>query len=356
VALSLEWACGFEQFGSGPDLGQIASPWRAQLYAGGWLGITTTTGVRSLQGSGVTPKALNMGGLGGAGVLFGMPNVGTRYIAMGFYCSILPQYGESIIYQLTATPPADLGNAGTDGVRITLDNSGILRIRQNSTNAVIGASSAYAMNANTQYWLSISCNPNSGWVTIALDGTIVLTVTLGITFNLQYFGIVGYGDSTVIDDLVSYLTDGTDTANTLVPPRSVWTSLPNAVGDETQWSRIGGAVANWASVNGQAYQTTTYNTTNQTGTFDYYNTTDLPGTPTVIDGVVVTACARKEDSGERNLKLHARVDSVDDVSQAVGLTTGAAFWYLSASFTQAPGAVPWTASAVNLCQIGLESA
>ena len=77
--------------------------------------------------------------------------------------------------------------------------------------------------------------------------------------------------------------------------------------------------------------------------------------PTVIDGVVVTACARKEDSGPRSLRLHARVNGVDDVSPAVALTTGAAFWYLSATFNQAPSGGAWTPSSVNLCQLGLEA-
>ena len=77
---------------------------------------------------------------------------------------------------------------------------------------------------------------------------------------------------------------------------------------------------------------------------------------TAIDGVVLTACARKEDSGARALKLHARVNGTDDVSPPFTLTTGASFWYLSATFPQAPGGVAWTPSAVNLCQIGLEAA
>lgn len=357
MALSLEWACGFEQFGQMSDINQISKPWTAQVN-GGFNGISTITGVRSLQGSGVTPKALNLGNYGGAGVLWKVPDIGTRYLGMGWYIGGLPA-SESLIFQLTASPPTWTGTPAPDGVNITLDNLGVIRVRQNSTNTVLVASNSYSLNANTQYWLSISCNPHSGWVTFALDGTVVATTALGINFSLQYISFVTCGNNAgqiFIDDLVSYSTDGTDNAATLVPPRSVWTSLPNAVGDQTQWSRIGGAVANWASVDGQAYQTTTYNTTNQTGTFDYYNTTDLPGAPSVIDGVVVTACARKEDSGARTLKLHARVDGVDDVSSAVGLTTGAAFWYLSAAFTQAPGNVSWTASSVNLCQLGLEAA
>ena len=360
MALSLEWACGFEQFGAVSDLIQIAKPWIAQTVNSNFMAISTTTGIRSLQGNGVTPKALNLGYYVSSGVIWTVPNIGTRYLGMGWFLPTLPA-AEGNLFQFTATPPTSLSSAGADGVRITLDNTGTIRIRQNSTNAVLVTSSAYAVNPNTQYWLSLSCNPSSGWVTFALNGTIIATATLGINFSLQYitFSSAGYGSSgqnIVVDDLVSYSSDGTDTASTLVPPRSVWTSLPNAIGDQTQWSRVGGAVANWASVDGQAYQTTTYNTTNQSGTLDYYNTTDLPGAPTVIDGVVVTACARKEDSGTRNLKLHARVNGVDDVSSAVALTTGAAFWYLSATFTQAPGSVPWTASAINLCQLGLESA
>ena len=360
MTLTLEWACGFEQFGAVSDLAQIASPWTAQLSNGNFMSISTTSGVRSLQGSGVIPKALNLGNFVSSGVIWMVPNIGTRYLGMGWYLPALPS-GEGNIFQFTATPPSSLGGIGADGVRITVDNTGTVRIRQNSTNAVLVTSSSYAVNANTQYWCSVSCNPNSGWVAFALNGTVICTATLGINFPLQYIGMSSAGVSStgqqiVIDDLVSYSTDGTDTASTVVPARSVWTSLPNAVGDETQWSRVGGAVANWDSVNGQAYQTAMYNTTSQSGTFDYYNITDLPGTPTTIDGVVVTACARKEDSGSRNLKLHARVNGFDDVSSALTLTTGAAFWYLSATFPQAPGSVAWTASAINLCQLGLESA
>ncbi len=360
MTLTLEWACGFEQFGAYSDLAQVAQPWTAQLSNGNFMSISTTTGVRSLQGSGVTPKALNLGNYINSGVIWTVPNIGTRYLGMGWFLPSLPA-GEGNLFQFTATPPTSAGGQGADGFRITLDNTGTVRIRQNSTNAVLATSSAYAVSGNAQYWLSVSCNPNSGWLTLALNGSVVVTATLGINFALQYITMTsaGYqstGQNIVIDDLVSYTSDGTDTALTLVPPRSVWTSLPNAVGDQTQWSRAGGAVANWDSVNGQAYQTAMYNTTSQNGLFDYYNITDLPGAPTVIDGVVVTACARKEDSGARNLKLHARVNGFDDVSSPLVLTTGAAFWYLSATFPQAPGSVAWTPSAVNLCQLGLESA
>lgn len=360
MTLTLEWACGFEQFGAVSDIAQVASPWTAQLSNGNFMSISTTTGVRTLQASGVISKALNLGNFVNSGVIWTVPNIGTRYLGMGWFLPALPG-GEGNLFQFTTTPPASAGGIGADGFRITLDNTGTVRIRQNSTNAVLVTSASFAVSANTQYWLSVSCNPNSGWIALALNGAVIATATLGITFPLQYItftsaGVSSVGQNIVVDDLVSYTTDGTDTASTLVPPRSVWTSLPNAVGDQTQWSRVGGAVANWDSVNGQAYQTAMYNTTSQTGTFDYYNITDLPGAPTIIDGVVVTACARKEDSGARNLKLHARVNGVDDVSSPIILTTGAAFWYLSATFTQAPGSVAWTPSAVNLCQLGLESA
>jgi hypothetical protein len=359
VTLTLEWACGFEQFGGVGDLNQVARPWTAELSNSNFLSISTSQGVRTLQGTGVTPKALNLGNYVGGGVIWTVPNVGTRFLGMGWFLPVLPG-GEGNLFHFTATPtyPSD---QGTNGVRITLDNTGTVRIRQNSTNAVLATSAIYAVSGNNQYWLSVSCNPNSGWVTLALNGNVIVTASLGIAFALQYitFASAGWGSggqNITVDDLVSYTSDGADTATTLVPPRSVWTSLPNAIGDQTQWSRVGGAVANWASVNGQAYQTVTYNTTSQTGTFDYYNITDLPGAPTIIDGVVVTACARKEDSGARSLKLHARVNGVDDVSAPVALTTGASFWYLSATFPQAPGGSAWTASAANLCQLGLESA
>ncbi len=360
MTLTLEWACGFEQFGASSDLAQIAQPWSAQLTSSGYLSISTSQGVRTLQGSGVTAKALNLGSYYDAGVIWTVPNVGTRFLGMGWFLPSLPT-AEGNVLHFTATPTHP-GAQGTDGVRITLDSTGAVRIRQNSTNAVLATSAAYAVRGNSQYWLSVSCNPNSGWVTLALNGSIIVTATLGIGFTFQYVTLAsvgaiatGAGQSVVIDDLVSYLTDGSDTASTLVPPRSVWTSLPNAIGDQTQWSRVGGAVANWASVNGQAYQAVTYNTTSQPGTADYYNITDLPGVPTTIDGVVLTACARKEDSGARSLKLHARVNGVDEVSSPFVLTTGAAFWYLSSTFTLAPAGGAWTASAVNLCQLGLEA-
>ena len=359
MALTLEWACGFEQFGSANDLVQIAQPWSAEITNGNFMNISTGPGVRTLQGSGVVAKALNLGNYSNSGVIWTVPNVGTRFLGMGWFLPSLPG-GEGNLFQLTATPTQPNGQ-GADGVRITLDNTGTVRIRQNSTNAVLTTSAAYAVSGNSQYWLSLSCNPNNGWVTLALNGAVIVTAALGIAFALQYitFGSAGWqssGQNVTIDDLVSYLTDGTDTATTLVPPRSVWTSLPNAVGDQTQWSRVGGAVANWASVDGQAYQTAIYNTTSQAGTLDYYNITDLPGVLLTIDGVVVTACARKEDSGARSLKLHARVNGTDDVSLPVALTTGASFWYLSATFPQAPGGGVWTPSAVNLCQLGLEAA
>ncbi len=357
MAFTLEWACGFEQFGAANDLLQLAQPWSAQL--GTYVqGPTTGSGVRTLQGSGVVAKAFDLGWYVDSGIIWTVPNIGTRFLGMGWFLPTLPG-GEGNLFQLTATPTRPNGQ-GVDGVRITLDSTGTVRIRQNSTNAVLATSAAYAVGGNSQYWLSLSCNPNAGWVTLALNGTIIATATLGISFALQYItfcsaGVGSSGYHVTIDDLVSYLTDGTDTATTLVPPRSVWTSLPNAVGDKTQWSRVGGAVANWASVDGQAYQTAFYNTTSQAGTVDYYNITDLPGAPTILDGVVLTACARKEDSGVRALKLHARVNGADDVSPPFTLTTGAAFWYLSATFPQALGGGAWTPSAVNLCQIGLEA-
>ena len=61
MAFTLEWACGFEQFGAFNDLSQIAAPWTATLVSSGFMGISTSQGVRTLQGSGVTAKALNLG-------------------------------------------------------------------------------------------------------------------------------------------------------------------------------------------------------------------------------------------------------------------------------------------------------
>ena len=92
MTLTLEWACGFEQFGAVSDIAQVAQPWTAQLSNGNFLSISTTTGVRSLQGSGVTPKALNLGSYVNSGVIWTVPNIGTRYLGMGWF---LPGSGTS---------------------------------------------------------------------------------------------------------------------------------------------------------------------------------------------------------------------------------------------------------------------
>ena len=114
MTLTLEWACGFEQFGAISDIAQVAQPWTAQLSNGNFMSISTTTGVRSLQGSGVTPKALNLGNFVSSGVIWTVPNIGTRYLGMGWFLPALPA-GEGNLFQFTATPPASPGGVGADG-------------------------------------------------------------------------------------------------------------------------------------------------------------------------------------------------------------------------------------------------
>jgi hypothetical protein len=353
MALTLEWACGFEQFGTTTDVGRTYFPYNI-LVGGGGVN-TNAYYIRTPQPSGVTARSLQLWWQ--IGLVLNVSTSVTRHIGFGYYH--LGAISGAAIFQFSPAFNAN-GAANSyqaDGVRILAAADGTLSIVKNNGGTVLATSAAGALPTETMVWISVSCNPSSGWVTIAVNGTIAVTATLNFSFAMKYilFESPSYTNyCSYIDDVVIYTSDGSDTSTTLVPPRSVWTCIPTGPGDVTQWTKTGGAT-NWQSVASLTYQTANYVSTSTTNNRDLYTVSALPVTPTTIDGVLITAAARKADSANRTLTFDTRVSGTDTFSAALPIQTSASYWYISTTQTTNPAGTAWTSTDLSSLQIGIKA-
>jgi hypothetical protein len=133
----------------------------------------------------------------------------------------------------------------------------------------------------------------------------------------------------------------------------VKTLYPNGVTADADWTPSGGGdndeAVDETLVNGD----TDYVASATPGDLDIYALGDLGFTPGTIHGLQLTMCARKDDAETREVRLKLKSGAVTEhgTTQAMAAT----YQYFSDVYEEDPDAEgPWTASAVNAMQIGIE--
>jgi hypothetical protein len=211
------------------------------------------------------------------------------------------------------------GLAGADQVGLRINSSGQLIVTRGAT---VLATETVASPINTWYYYelkvtfatgvggSYALRRNGLVVTGIPDATGVNTSGDGNAFA-SGLGILGVQVNSNVgaysyDDLYLCDTSGALNNNFLGDVRSLGL-LPNGVGTNTNWTKVGASSTNWQSVNENPPNgDTTYVASNTIGQTDTYAYADLPSNTASVIAVTSHFDTRLDDAGARSYTTRVR--------------------------------------------------
>lgn len=231
--------------------------------------------------------------------------------------------------------------------------------------------SVSAINENIFHYGTIdyTIDPTGGVINVYLDGSLTpfLTLTgintdpLGLgsinSIQLGRVGATGGPPTTVItyDDFYALDKTGPSPLNDQLGDVHVEMRLPPTlgVGDEQDWNPVPGPNHSPMVNEPTPDDDVTYieaETPGLTDTFPYLVLDETGGT---IFGVLVKPCARKDDSGYKELEAVARIAGTDYVSATFGVPSLSSYRDFPLLYTLNPATgVAWTVADVNAAQFG----
>jgi hypothetical protein len=251
-------------------------------------------------------------------------------------------------------------NASGPQCGVGINASGEIIAYRNTTATVLGTATGVTFSDGVWHYIEVEAfiHDSTGFINVYKDGVPVLTVSGAdteqqtadtITF-FRLYGTDGTGAQPNVfswDDV--YVTD----QSTRLGESRVTTLYPNGVTADADWTPSGGGdndeAVDETLVNGD----TDYVASATPGDLDIYALGDLGFTPGTIHGLQLTMCARKDDAETREVRLKLKSGAVTEhgTTQAMAAT----YQYFSDVYEEDPDAEgPWTASAVNAMQIGIE--
>lgn len=251
------------------------------------------------------------------------------------------------------------------GVQLELSLNGVLQPQVklgNGGTLLCTSSVAITTNVWTYIELGVVINAVTGSITLKQNGVTTATFsgntrsTANTNVQFIYLGNVNGGTTAganhSFDDF--YLCNASGAVNnTFLGDIRVFGILPNAVGTNTVWTRVGGAASNWQSVNEHppdgdttAVQSSTINQ------IDTYNYTDLPSNTSSVIAVASYFSSRKNDAGARVITTRVRsagteADAPGPVSLNLSYTMTGQVMEVNPVSTSA-----WTVSDVNNAEFG----
>jgi hypothetical protein len=211
-----------------------------------------------------------------------------------------------------------------------------------------------AMLLNRWYHLEAKfrCDDTNGFFEVRLDGQTVLywegDTRVGATGLIDTVATARNnnvsGGQTDFDDWVVWDGQGTE-FNDWLGDVEVQTSMPTADDIVTGWTPNTGAA--WDALNDDGEDgDTTYIASSEVGVPASFAMADLATTPDKVLAVQVFAVARKDDSGNRSIRIG--IDSNGEVDETADLPLGTGYTGFSKIFEKNPdGDVAWTPAAVN---------
>lgn len=247
----------------------------------------------------------------------------------------------------------------TAQINLVANLNGSVAIRRGTTQLAITNAGAFSSNWN-YVELYVKVDPSAGVATLRIDGVTVATFS-GNTKNggtsnsidaiqLTNSGTIGTG---LIDDL--YILDATGSApyNTYLGDVRVYTMVPTAAGNSTQFTSSGGA--NYTTVDELPYSATDYVASNTPTHRDTYQMGDLPSGTSTIFALQNNIIAKKTDAGSIALRPVVRSGSTNYYGTTTSLT--ASDVTLTDIRIQDPNtSASWTTGGVNGIEAGMEIA
>jgi hypothetical protein len=252
-----------------------------------------------------------------------------------------------------------LRSSGGAQLVIGVTTGGLLTVGRASFANILGTEAeGNPLQAEAWYYLEIEAviHGSTGAVKVYKNGVEVISAT-GVntkgqsqdgvsTVRLRMPGTAAWAASS-FDDV--YVVD----AATRLGDSRVITLVPD--GDTGKdWSPSSGE-DNYAMVDEEQVDgDTSYVASSTPGDLDFYTIGDLGVTPETIHAVQLMMCARKDDAATREVRL--KLKSGSTVENGATQAVGSSYQYFQEIYDEDPGTEgPWTASAVDAMQIGIET-
>lgn len=361
--MALKFLEGFEQYTTGVQLQSATYSYQLLSYSSStsgykWSGAygtstdlqANTTIYRTTQ---TNSKSLNI--LSSNSLFMAIPANQSIIVGFGYRTTDL-LVGEIVNFSNTATFGANAG-----GLRLVKNESGIVSVgsgySSGSLTTTFGSSNAGVLSINTWCYIEIkvSFHASAGAVEVKVNGESVISVTNQNTLaGLASISGMNLSNNTstgaYFDDL--YICDTTGTVNNdFLGPISVYTLFPSANGTTNNFS-VTGAASNYLAVNSAVPDTATYVSSSNTNDKDLYAMSDLPITPSAVQGVMVKARSQKQDNGPRNQQLLIRTSATEATSSNMTATFGSWVNTQAVFEKQADGTTAWDGAAVNAMEVG----
>lgn len=271
-------------------------------------------------------------------------------VGFGFMCEQLRTTGI-----LQFVEPADLV-----GLRLYLTLGGEIAVY--NWIALLGTTSG--ANIRPGKWYYIECKANisntTGSVVIKINEEQKLSLSnkdtqRSGTAEWRKFQLLGsgvYPDNFSFDDWYVFNTSGS-VNNDFVGSTRIDGILPNAAGDQTDWTPSAGA--NYTTVDeNPATGDTDYVESSTSTDQDLYNYASVPTTLNVIHGVQINTDVRETDASDFTLKTLIKTGTTTsaDSAQAIAGTSYETLYRIAEQDPDTSAA--WTSSGINGAQFGIE--
>lgn len=338
--MALLWVEGFEHFGTtGAPTPDIDRKYPTTNRTANMSGIETGRISRCLNTSTTSNP------------YFQTPDLGTiATIITGFAFRFSQSaHGQIVAYVID-------GN-GALGCNLAMFASNKLLFRRGST--ILAASNvALREEAWNVIELKLTIHDTTGTAILRINGVEQFSLTstdtkVGSSTTAQGFRY--YGNSTAqafsYDDL--YICDATgSTNNDFLGSIRVDGILPNAAGDQTDWTPSAGA--NYAAVDENPQDDdTTYVEDSVSANFDLYNYASMPSVGTIL-GLQVNGTGRETDVTNYTLKQPVKSGTTTDTDAGVVLNTTSFITKIRVLEQDPDTSAAWIESGVNAVQVGVE--
>jgi hypothetical protein len=254
-----------------------------------------------------------------------------------------------------------LFEGATDQINVLINTTGTLAVRRTTTTL---ATSTGALLANTRYRLELrALNADAGGIAeVRIDGAVFVTFTgdtrnggTGVMNRLELWGPTR-------SDGVGFTHYDNLTINTASAPaptgypgaRRIETLLPNATLAEG-FSRSNSALAPHELVGEGQLDATSFVSSATPGARDEYGLSDLSGTPSSIDAVVLVSHAARSDPGARSLRANLLSGSARALGATVSPPVSPSGSYSETILHADPNtSAAWTPAAVNAARAEVE--
>lgn len=280
--------------------------------------------------------------------------VGFRYLPR--------QLAQAITTQIKVLQLVD--DIGTIHLTIRCELNGAITAYRGDVATLLGTSSGTNI-LRSGYWsyveVKATIDDSTGAVEVKVDGTSVLNLTSQDTRNggnanvsqIRIGSHTGTGSYSYADDVYVCDTTGSAPYNDYLGDVRVVMMVPDGAGDSTQWTPSAGA--NYAAVDETPGHDgdTSYVSSSTAGQDDLYTVGATPSGSSQVWAARVTATARKEGAGARDIALLVKAGTTTDASGALTIpdTTYREFSY---TLLQNPDtSADWTIADLDAAQIGI---